>query len=128
MLVALIISSTGWIALRKGGVRYLKPFMHDVDTLDDLAEHTLIHFRRDQDDWALVAQALGIARVPHRDTITLDSELAALRGAEQGLGVMICVLPAVPVEAGCHFVFKAQHTHQPTLEAAYTWLRERMRD
>ena len=116
---------------------------HPVRTLDDLAEHTLIHFRREQDDWALVAQALGIERVPHRDTLTLDSELAALRAAEQGLGVMICVLPAcqgwldkglltplfpaVPIEAGYHFVFKPQPTPQPTLEVAYPWLRERMR-
>lgn len=113
-----------------------------VRTLDDLADHTLIHFRRETDDWALVAQALGLTRVPHRDTLMLDSELAALRGAEQGLGVMICVLPAclswlrsglltplfppTPIEAGYHFVFKPQHTPQPTFEVAYQWLFKRM--
>lgn len=32
VLIALIISSTGWIALREGSLRYLKPFLQDVDT------------------------------------------------------------------------------------------------
>jgi LysR family transcriptional regulator, glycine cleavage system transcriptional activator len=111
---------------------------HPVRGVADLRHHTLIHFRKGVNDWDLVARALGVEALPHQGNLYLDSELSAMRAAEQGLGLVICILPAcqrwldegllqavappMPLGRGYHFVFKAQHPRRDLLKTLHGWL------
>lgn len=107
--------------------------------LGDLALHTLIHQRPDQADWALAARLFGRERLPRKADLVLDSNLAALRAAEQGLGVAIAVWPLVqswiaqgrlvalwppmPLAEGDHFLCRVNDPRQEALRAVYGWLQ-----
>lgn len=67
-----------------------------VRNLDDLARHTLIHPREAPLDWHAVARFLGRDELPRRADLVLDSDLSALKAAEQGLGLALCLMPASP--------------------------------
>lgn len=116
---------------------------HPVAGPEDFAAHTLIHYRRGVDDWQAVADGLGLTSLlPHRGVLRLDSELAALRAAEQGLGLMICLLPACqawfdsgrlahvmpprPYDKGYHFVFNPTSPKQELMEATHAWVKQAM--
>lgn len=110
-----------------------------VRRLGDLAHHTLIHQRADQSDWTLAARLLGRERLPRKADLVLDSNLAALRAAEQGLGVALAVwplvqpwldsgrlmalLPPMPLQAGDYFVCRARDPRRDQLQAVYGWLK-----
>jgi DNA-binding transcriptional LysR family regulator len=104
----------------------------------DLSEHTLIHQRADQWEWNEVVSASVGGRVPRKADLVLDSNLAALRAAEQGLGVAVAVLPLVQpwledgrlmalspprrLPTGDHFVFRANDPRRAQLMAVYGWI------
>jgi LysR family glycine cleavage system transcriptional activator len=69
---------------------------HPVRHIDDLAVHTLIHPREAPLDWHAAARFLGRDELPRRSDLVLDSDLSALKAAEQGLGLALCLLPASP--------------------------------
>jgi LysR family glycine cleavage system transcriptional activator len=73
-----------------------------VNSPQDLRHHTLIHSRGTQGDWDTAAASLGLARMPRKGDLVLDTDLAALRAAEQGLGVALGILPLISpwIEAG----------------------------
>lgn len=113
-----------------------------VRELADLKHHTLIHPRQSHLDWDLVARFAGLPRIERKGDLVLDSDLAAVRAAEQGLGVTICLLPAsstpptfdrlvplfpsydLPMKA--HFVFRAQSGKEALLRSAYDWIRAQL--
>jgi LysR family transcriptional regulator, glycine cleavage system transcriptional activator len=106
---------------------------------NDLAACTLIHQRADQRDWDQVAAHWGVPRLPRRSDLVLDSNLSALRAAEQGLGVAIAVwplvqpwldqgrlvalLPPMALAEGDHFVFRADDPQRERLLAVHAWIR-----
>lgn len=112
-----------------------------VRSLDDLRHHVLIHPRLSHDDWDAVARAAGVARLPRRGDLMLDDEWAALRAAEQGLGVAICILPVgrrwlddgrlqalvppAPLPMKNWFVLRADGGKREELMRVYGWLRGR---
>ena len=112
---------------------------HPVRTVQDLAQHTLIHQRADVSDWGLAARLLGVDEVPRRADLLLDSNLSALRAAEQGLGVAIGVWPLIrpaldegrlvalwpmlPLETGDHFVHRKDDPRPQDMAVLYRWLR-----
>jgi len=88
VLVALIISSTGWIALREGSVRYLKPFLQEVDVA------------------RLTAQARALREAPSTDSLaeyspelgTLSRLTSPQRFAQSGLiehGLYLAQMPRI---------------------------------
>lgn len=114
-----------------------------VRSLDDLASHTLIHPRHSQLDWNAAARFMGRTVLPRRADLVLDSDLSALKAAEQGLGIAICMLPASPrVQASlirpdklayvmppvklpdpAWFVSRLQSGKDALLKQAFEWIR-----
>ncbi len=110
-----------------------------VKKLQDLKHHTLIHQRANQSDWEQVGEALLSGRVPRKGDLVLDSNLAALRAAEQGLGVAVGVLPLVapwlkdgrlkalmpPIDLpmGDYFLFRANDPKHAQLMQVHDWLK-----
>lgn len=109
---------------------------------DDLRHHTLIHPRQTRMDWAAVSQFANQGKLERKGDLFLDSDLAALRAAEQGLGVAIVILPAnspllrsdriaavlppidLPLQA--HFVCRPNSGKQALLLSAYEWMRRQL--
>lgn len=107
----------------------------------DLRQHTLIHSRGTQMDWDLAAASVGMARIPRKGDLVLDTDLAALRAAEQGLGVALAILPLIHpwLEAGrlvaltpptdvpmkLHFVFRQSEcdARREQLMLIHRWLK-----
>ncbi len=106
---------------------------------DDLACITLIHQRADQSDWKQMARFMGVDHLPRRADLVLDSNLSALRAAEQGLGVtlavwpmlqpwldngrLVALTPAIELPSGDHFLFSADGPKQAQLLEVYAWIR-----
>jgi len=113
-----------------------------VRTWADLGQHTLIHPRQSRMDWTAVAQYANHGRLERKGDLVLDSDLAALRAAEQGLGVAIVILPAhsplahsdrvvavlppidLPLQA--HFVYRPNSGKQALLDSACDWMRRQL--
>lgn len=68
---------------------------HPIKDLTDLKQRTLIHPRPSHLDWDSVASFARVSRIERKGDLVLESGLAALRAAEQGLVVTLCVLPTV---------------------------------
>jgi DNA-binding transcriptional LysR family regulator len=112
---------------------------HKVKSLADLSKYILIHQRADRSDWDQVGQRLLGAPVPRKGDLVLDSNLAALRAAEQGLGVAVAVLPLVqpwlsdgrlvslmrPIDLsmGDYFLFRPRDPRKPQLMQVHRWLK-----
>ena len=112
-----------------------------IQQLSDLAAHTLIHQRADRSDWASAAAELGLNEVPSKGDLMLDSNLAALRAAEQGLGIaigvwplvqpwlddgrLVAILPPRPLSTGDHLVFRRDDPRREYLLTVYDWLKGR---
>jgi DNA-binding transcriptional LysR family regulator len=116
---------------------------HPVRSLDDLSQHTLIHPRHSQLDWNAVGRFMGRADLPRRADLVLDSDLSALKAAEQGLGIAICMLPAslrvqgsliqkdklafvmppVKLPDPAWFVSRAHSGKDTLLQQAFDWIR-----
>lgn len=113
-----------------------------VRNWNDLSQHTLIHPRQSRMDWAAMAQYANQGRLERKGDLVLDSDLAALRAAEQGLGVAMVIVPAnsplmrsdrisavlppidLPMQA--HFVYRPNSGKQALLDSAYEWMRRQL--
>lgn len=121
---------------------------HPVHTLGDLRHHVLIHPRLTtggQDDWDLAAAFLGVPRIERKGELMLDSDLAGLQAAEQGLGVTIGFTPGIHqllcsgrlvalmaparMDIGHYFVFRETADRDPAqrarLREVYAWVKAR---
>ncbi|MGC4059952.1 MAG: LysR substrate-binding domain-containing protein [Aquabacterium sp.] len=118
-----------------------------IHGLDDLRHHVLIHPRitaGDHDDWDTVAAYLGAPRIQRKGDLMLDSDLAGLHAAEQGLGVAMGFSPGIhewlqsgrltalvaPVRLAVshYFVYRdTEHdeARQARLLAVYEWVKGR---
>lgn len=112
-----------------------------VSNASDLRRHTLIHARGTQVDWDAAAASVGLAHIPRKGDLVLDTDLAALRAAEQGLGVALAILPLIKpwLAAGrlqalmppnelpmkLYFVFRQNESEarRAQLMLVYRWLR-----
>lgn len=119
-----------------------------VHGIDDLARHTLIHPREAPLDWRAAAHFLGRDELPRRADLVLDSDLSALKAAEQGLGLALCLLPAsakvqarliqpdklvcvvppVALPDPAWFVSRAQGGKEALLAQAFDWIRAEVGD
>lgn len=112
-----------------------------VNRVEDLSQHTLIHPRGSHLDWDAVAAYKGLKRIERKRDLVLDSDLASMQAAEQGLGVAICFLPVcqawvdagrvaalmppVPVPMKNQFVFRPSSAKRAHLMDAYRWIKQR---
>lgn len=121
---------------------------HPVKDVRDLKHHVLIHPRitnGDQDDWDLVAAVLNVPRIERKSDLMLDSDLAGLQAAEQGLGVSMGFTPGIhawlrsgklvalvePVEMAVshYFVYREaaekDEAQRERLRRVYAWVKGR---
>jgi DNA-binding transcriptional LysR family regulator len=116
---------------------------HPIRSLNDLANHTLIHPRQSQLDWQTAANHLGLEALPRLADLVLESDLSAMKAAEQGLGLALCLLPAspkvqarlvppeklafvlppLPLPEPAWFVCRAPNGKDRLLRQAYEWIR-----
>lgn len=111
-----------------------------VHTLADLKHHTLIHPRHRNTDWDMVARFANLPRVERQGDLVLDSDLAALKAAEAGLGVTLAVMPKgasqlharrlstimapmdLPIQV--YFVFRPNDGKEALLMMLYRWIKQ----
>lgn len=113
-----------------------------VQSLEDFHNHTLIYTRATQDDWQEVAKLLEVEEIPSQNKLIMDSYLAAMSAAEQGLGIGIAILPLTqtwleqgrlvqifpfeaPTPQNHYFVFRKQHRERAFLMEFYQWIKEK---
>jgi len=65
---------------------------HSIHSLDDWKQQTLIHSRRQVDDWQRYRQDIGFDFEPKQE-LYFDSYDGAMRAAEEGLGIAIAGFP-----------------------------------
>ncbi len=112
-----------------------------VSKLEDLQKMPLIHARTQINDWETVADTLDI-NLSKNKQIYFDSYLAAVGAAEQGLGLIVALLPitntrinnkqltavfdkSLQVEGrGFYFVQRNQKEPSPYIEEVYLWVKE----
>lgn len=110
-----------------------------VTTPADLRDHVLIHQRLSQVDWDAAAAYVGLERIPRKGELLLDSDLAAQRAAEQGLGVaigllpmvnrwlaagrLVALIPPVPLPHKIWFVMRPADPRREQLLTVYRWLQ-----
>ena len=102
-------------------------------------QHTLIHSRRDHDDWQAAAQRLGITQIEGKNALILDDYFSAMQAATQGLGLAIAILPItrrwirdgrlqqalpfqLPTDQSYQFVCRREQAEEPALRALYQWV------
>ena len=111
-----------------------------VHSLADLQHHVLIHPRQSHLDWDALAKAIKVETIARKSDLMLDSDLASLKAAEQGLGVAFCILPSMgdwllskrlvplippirlPLKA--YFVFRTNSVKRGLLMSACQWIKE----
>lgn len=115
-----------------------------VRSLADLKEHTLIHPRNSKVDWGILSQLLHLPGLEGKNDLILDSDLAAWRAAQQGLGITLCLLPTgapaqmlrdqglvtviPPIENifMAYFVFRQNSGKDKLLKGAFQWIKEHL--
>lgn len=112
-----------------------------ANSIEDLKHHTLIHPRYTHMDWDAVAQAAGVERIERKGDLMLDFDLAAMRAAEQGLGVaifiqplsrlwldagrVVAMTPPTDIPLKNYFVFRLHSGKRAHLMHAYDWIKAR---
>jgi DNA-binding transcriptional LysR family regulator len=112
-----------------------------LQSLDDLRHHTLIHARYSTADWDKAAERIGMKRFERKADLVLDTDMGALRAAEQGLGLALCLLPqahawlaqgrlvallpAMDMPAKHYFVFRRDDVRRAELMLVYEWVKAR---
>lgn len=119
-----------------------------VMSMADLRHHVLIHPRittGDRDDWDIVAEVLQVPRIERKGDLMLDSDLAGLQAAEQGLGVtmgftptidewlrsgrLTALVPPVPMAVSHYFVYRESAERDDVqgarLRTVYAWVKAR---
>lgn len=110
-----------------------------INSVSDFKQHTLIYTRDYDDDWQKVADSMGIDKVIGKNHLVMDSHLASLKAAEEGLGIAIGLFPQnnqwlkegrlltiekpVDISDKSYFVFRRNSKKQVQLECCYKWLK-----
>mgnify|MGYP000022797635 FL=1 len=110
-----------------------------INSLDDLASHTLIHTRSSEDDWQKVANNLGVSKIVGKNYLVMDSYLSAMKAAEEGLGIAIGLFPLnnkwvrmgrlvtvfepIDISYKNYFVFRRNDRKQKQLACCFQWLK-----
>lgn len=114
--------------------------LHPLREPADLQQHTLIHSRRDRDDWQEAAQRLGIPDIRGKNALILDDYFSAMQAAAQGLGLAIAILPItnnwmrdgrltqvlpfqLPTDQSYQFVCRREQADNPALRTLYHWIK-----
>lgn len=105
--------------------------------LYDLQEQSLIHIRTNTNDWRQLVIALNITPI---NELFFNSYTAAIKAAEQGLGIVIGLFPTtdtavregklrailpdnLPLEEAYYFVSKTNHSKQQDYGLVLAWLK-----
>lgn len=113
---------------------------YPLTTVEDFKHQTLLHTRRDINDWQRVFDIAGFKDEPAKEFF-FDSHSASLRAAEEGLGLALGILPTInealregkftavskqhfPMLEAFYLVSKVNDSKQESYEALYTWLVE----
>ncbi|PCJ46477.1 MAG: hypothetical protein COA99_02660 [Moraxellaceae bacterium] len=115
-----------------------------ITQLDDLANHTLIHTRNSENDWKKVAQTIGKESIPNKGELVLDTYLAAMMAAENGLGVAIglfplsnnwvasgrleTIAPLTNTELAHYFVYRKNNPKLKQLQQVQDWVQRQFKD
>ncbi len=115
-----------------------------IRSLEDLRHHTLIHPRQTHTDWDMVARFANLPKLEREGDLVLDSDLAAIKAAEAGLGVTLAVvpkgmrllqdrrlkavLPPVDLPIQTYFVFRPNDGKEAMLMDAYRWIKQAIAD
>lgn len=110
-----------------------------IQRMEDLENHTLIHFRSNHNDWGYVAKFLGQNEIKGKQHLVLDCYLAAMSAAEKGLGVAIglhplinnwvtskrlaTIGPAVPIQQQYYFLMRNDEHKRLQMLEIYHWLK-----
>ncbi|OUS25434.1 hypothetical protein A9Q99_21130 [Gammaproteobacteria bacterium 45_16_T64] len=115
-----------------------------IRTIDDLANHTLIHTRNSENDWHKVAQLSGVKRIPHKNELVFDTYLSAMKAAENGLGVAIGlfplnnnwiasgrlqpIIPPLDTPYNHYFVYRKNNPKLEQLACVQDWIQQRFNE
>ncbi len=122
-----------------GSPKFVKD--NPVSSIKDLQKMPLIHARTQINDWETAADTLSIDLSKNKQ-LYFDSYLAAVGAAEQGLGLLVALLPitntrinnkkltpvfnkSLQIEGrGYYFVQRNQKESAPYIEEIYLWIKE----
>jgi DNA-binding transcriptional LysR family regulator len=113
---------------------------HPINRPEDWTQQTLIHSRSQVNDWQRYMQDTGYSFEP-KSELFFDSYDAAIRAAEEGLGIVIAGLPlsqhklqsgvltllfdrSAPLQEGLYLVGKGNESKQESYQCLLSWLRE----
>lgn len=115
---------------------------HPVLQLEDLRHHTLIQRRKPQFGWESLAERLKVPGIPSAGELVVDTDLAAQHAAEEGLGIVLAILPAgstipdasaarrlvqvlspFPTPLKACFVFRPNSGKDALLRETFEWIR-----
>jgi len=110
-----------------------------INGVNDLEQHTLIYTRNTGDDWKRVANSMGVNKISGSNTLVMDSYLAAMTAAEQGLGIaiglfplsnkwlkmgrLIAIAPPIDIPDKNYFVNRPNDKKQHQLDCCYQWIK-----
>ena len=132
---------TDLISSVKSGLVASDDYLHTtpLQNKEDWKNQTLIHSRREVNDWQRYMQDAGYIFEPKAE-LFFDSYDAAIRAAEEGLGVVIAGLPlsqhklksgalslvfnrSSPLKEGLYLVSKENESKQESYQCLLSWLR-----
>jgi LysR family glycine cleavage system transcriptional activator len=113
---------------------------HPIKSAADWQQQTLIHIRSNTDDWQRFMNQIGFQFKPKKE-LYFDSYAAAIRAAEEGLGIALGVLPIsqhkilngqlsafsnkhVPLEESFYLVTQTNENKQEHYQQLLQWLKE----
>ena len=113
-----------------------------IQQINDLKHHTLIDRSDAHFGWSSLAKLYELPEIPSKNIYLLDTDLAALRAAEQGLGVvlgfapvhsqvtqkeqhesLVAVLPPIEVSFNAYFVHRPNSGKETLLIRTFEWIK-----
>lgn len=91
---------------------------HPFTAVEDFRHQTLLHTRRDINDWQRVFDLSGFKGEPAKEFF-FDSHSAALRAAEEGLGLALGIVPTINAALREGKFVAVSKQHFPMVEAFY---------
>lgn len=113
-----------------------------IQQISDLQSHTLIHRRQPLFGWDFFAKHNDLFYIRGKSDLVLDTDLAAIRAAEQGLGVALSILPiaskkpafleskrlvqvfpSIKLPIHAYFVFSPNNEKKQLLKETFNWIQ-----
>lgn len=111
-----------------------------IHSADDLKKYTIITMRGAEQAWPMVANHIKYDGLSKNRSLGVDSDLAAMVAAEQGLGIAIGVRPLInpwleqgrlisvlnvsqEIPQAYYYVRRVQDRDDPKLQQLYIWLK-----